>query len=321
MFVAAWFGEVGYGALASIGAMTILYVPRTRLDHRMISVMTAAFAMIACYAFGQITQLVPVARVPVIMVVSMLVVAGCRYFCVGPPSALFFIMATAIGAYTPGDVTDAPLKLGIFALGAIGAVIIAFFYNLHILRFRDPQPSPSPPDNLIDKVVAHAAIVGLFVGLSLLAAQWLALEKPYWVPVSCLAVIQASTLRAAWERQTHRIVGTVIGLGVTWALVRYAVDPWAIAFAVTLLTFCIETAIVRHYAFAAIFITPLTILLAESSTSGGAAGSWALIAARLADTVLGSLIGLAGGACLHNPAVRRLMARWLGAAVRRRPKG
>lgn len=313
MLVGAWFDQVAYASLASIGAMTILHVPRTRLDHRMVTMMAAAFAMIACYAFGLVSQLVPEIRVPIIMLVSLLVVMGCQYFRVGPPGALFFVMATAIGAFTPGQLAQTPMKLGIFALGAIGAVIIAFFYNLHILRFREPQPPASPPADLLDEVVVHSVIVGLFVGLSLLAAQLLALDKPYWVPVSCLAVIQTSTLRAAWERQIHRIVGTAIGLVVTWALVRYATDAWAVAIAVTLLTFCIETAIVRHYAFAALFITPLTILLAEASTVSGVPDSSALIVARLADTVLGSLIGLVGGVCLHSRAIRRTIGRWLRA--------
>lgn len=32
-----------------------------------------------------------------------------------------------------------------------------------------------------------AVVIGAFVGLSLLLAQMLALQRPYWVPVSCLA--------------------------------------------------------------------------------------------------------------------------------------
>jgi uncharacterized membrane protein YccC len=61
--------------------------------------------------------------------------------------------------------------------------------------------------------------------------------------------------------------------------------------------------VVRHYAFAAIFITPLTILLAEAATLGHASPS-ALIEARFFDTVLGCLIGLVGGICLHSPRFR-----------------
>lgn len=37
---------------------------------------------------------------------------------------------------------------------------------------------------------------------------------------------------------------------------------------IIVLTFIVETAVVRHYGFAAIFITPLTLLLAEAVTLG-----------------------------------------------------
>ncbi|HWJ68875.1 MAG TPA: FUSC family protein [Sphingobium sp.] len=313
MVIGAWLGELREAALASIGAMTMIYIPRTRLDHRMVTLMAAAFGMTACYALGQLTHLVPEARLPVIALVAVLVTMACRYYRVGPPGPLFFVMATTIGAYTPGDLAGVAAKLGLFTLGTMGAVLIGFVYSLHILRFRAPVPVLRRPTDLLDSVLIEALIIGLFVALSLGAAQFLGIEKPYWAPVSCLAVIQGVNLRAVWNRKIQRIVGTMIGLGLTWLLVRYAADPWAVAITVTLLTFLIETAIVRHYAFAAIFITPVAILLAEASTLG-LANSSGLITARLADTVVGALIGLAGGACLHSPALRQRLKRWLSAA-------
>lgn len=210
----------------------------------------------------------------------------------------------------PGEVRDAPALLGQFALGTMGAVIVGIAYSLHILRIREPVPVPRPPEDLVDAVVVEGLIIGLFVGLSLGMAQGLGIEKPYWAPISCLAVIQGVNLRAVWNRKIQRIVGTLIGLGVTWLIVNYAAAPWAVAAIITLLTFLIEMAIVRHYAFAAIFITPVAILLAEASTVG-LPGNSGLIVARFADTVVGALIGLAGGACLHNSALRARLTRWL----------
>lgn len=59
-------------------------------------------------------------------------------------------------------------------------------------------------------------------------------------------------------------------------------DKWTIPLMV--LCFVVETAVVRHYAFAAIFITPMTILLAEAATLGHGPAS-TLIEARFYDTV------------------------------------
>jgi len=69
------------------------------------------------------------------------------------------------------------------------------------------------------------------------------------------------------------------------------------------LTFVIEFTVVRHYAFATIFITPLTILLGEAATLGHGSAS-ALIQARFFDTALGCFVGLVGGICLHSPRFR-----------------
>jgi hypothetical protein len=59
------------------------------------------------------------------------------------------------------------------------------------------------------------------------------------------------------------------------------------------------------YAFAAVFITPLTILLAEAATLGQGSSS-VLVYARFFDTVLGCLVGLVGGYCLHSPGFRNV---------------
>ncbi len=65
----------------------------------------------------------------------------------------------------------------------------------------------------------------------------------------------------------------------------------------------IETLVVRHYGFAVVFVTPVTILLAKAVTLGGTpAGE--VIQAGFFDTVVGCVVGLAGGFCLHSPAFR-----------------
>lgn len=306
LLAGALFGAMGLASLAAIGAMAIVHVPRTALAHRAATLLAVAIAMTACHALGQLSQLVPFARVPMIGGVAALTALGCRYFRIVPPGPLFFVMAAAIGAYAPGQPEAIPLRLGIFGLGALGAVLVGIVYSAHMLRSRAPLPVPDRPDGLLAQAIL-SLVVGVFVGLSLAIAQLLSIEKPYWAPVSCLAVIQGLNMRAVWLRQAERIVGTMLGLGLTWILLLAAVEPWSVAVALVVLTFCIETAIVRHYAFAAIFITPLTILLAEMTSLGDVTAS-TLMAARLADTVIGALTGLLGAACLHSRALRRVLA-------------
>jgi len=150
------------------------------------------------------------------------------------------------------------------------------------------------------------------VGIALALAQTFQLERAYWVSVSCLAIIQGVSLRAVWNRQVHRIIGTGIGLLLSWALLMLPLDKWTVTLIMTALTFVIEILVVRHYGLAVIFITPLTIFLAEATRIGHGSTD-AMIHARFFDTVLGCAVGLVGGICLHSPNFRDVV----GCQIRR----
>lgn len=310
LLVGAWFGHMDYGLISSLGGLVFLYTPNTPLYHRMVSLMACAFGLAASYTLGLISHFVPALMMVALTFITILVSMVCRCYRVSMPGSLFFIMVAAIGAYSPTTVEQVPLRVGLIFMGALLACLVALFYSLYVLRRQAPQPvAPLPPASF-DFVVFDSVVIGLFVGLSLVLAQALHLERAYWVPVSCLVVIQGMSLRAVWTKQLHRLLGTAIGLLVAWGILALPLGNWSIALVMMLLTFVVETAVVRHYVFAAIFITPMTILLAEAATFGqGPPG--AMIQARFLDTVLGCVVGLVGGACLHSPRFRDVLGRQL----------
>lgn len=312
LLVGAWFDRMDYGLISSLGGLVFLYLPETPLHHRMVVLMASAFAMTASYALGVMSHLVPPVMMMVLTFTAILVTMVCRFYRVGPPGSLFFIMAASIGAYSPGDIMEVPLKVGLFAMGCLLASLIAFFYSVYILRRRDPKSAEPLPAPTFDFVVFDSVVIGLCVGISLALAQLMQLERAYWVPVSCLAVMQGMNLRAVWDKQVHRLLGTVIGMLVSWGLLSLPLDKWSISLVMIGLAFVVETAVVRHYGFAAIFITPLTILLAEAATLGHGSAT-ELIQARFFDTLLGCVVGFAGGICLHSPRFRAVV----GAQMRR----
>ena len=310
LLVGAGFDRLDYGLISSLGGLVFLYTPNTPLYHRMVSLMACAFAMTACYALGVMSHFVPALMMPALVFIAILVTMLCRFYALGPPGGLFFIMAAAIGAYSPTPLLQVPLVVGLIFMGALLACLIAFVYSLYALHVRVPEPPAPLPPPTFDFVVFDSVVIGVFVGISLALAQLLQLERPYWVPVSCLAVIQGASLRAVWNRQLHRVLGTSVGLLLSWGLLLLPLDRWSVSLTMMLLTFVIEVAVVRHYGFAAIFITPLTILLAEAATLGSGSPA-ALIEARFFDTVLGCVVGLAGGICLHNLHFRDVVGRQL----------
>ncbi|MBR0567478.1 FUSC family protein [Azoarcus sp. L1K30] len=312
LLIGAYFGRMDFGLISSLGGMVFLYLPGSPLSHRMVWLMACGFGMTACYALGVMSHFFPPLMMWVLSFIAVLATMVGRFYGLGPPGSLFFVLATAIGAYSPGVVTEIPLKVGLFVMGSLLACLIAFFYSLYTLRLQPPTPVKPLPPPTFDYVIFDSVVIGAFVGISLALAQVLQLERPYWVPVSCIAVIQGMSLRAVWTKQVHRIVGTGIGLLLAWGVLMLPLDNWSVSLMMMALAFVIETAVVRHYGFAVIFITPLTILLAEAATLGH--GSPAeLIHSRFIDTILGCVVGLVGGVCLHSPRFRAVV----GAQLRR----
>ena len=322
LLAGAYFNHLDYGLVASLGGLVFLYLPNTPMHHRMVTIMACAFAITACYTLGVLSHFSSALMVPVLIFISILITMLTRFYALGMPGSLFFIMVAAIGAYTPLTPLQVPLMSGLVSMGATLACLLAFFYSMLIPRQHLAKTVPSLPTPDFNYVVVDSVIIGTCVGISLLIAQLLQLEKAYWVPVSCLAVIQGVSVRAIWNKQLHRIAGTSIGLLVSWGLLSLPMDKWMICFTIMLLTFIIEIIVVRHYALAAIFITPLTLLLAEAATMSHVSITL-LIQTRFSDTVLGCLIGLAGGICLHSTGFRNktgsLIRRLIPFEIKGRP--
>ena len=317
VLMGAYLGLTSAGALGAVAGLSFLYLPATGLYHGIPVIMACAFGMVSSYALGLASQVAPGMAILLVACLAAAALLFCKTQAVIPPGPIFMVMAACIGAFSPVDAASAMQNLGYFVLGCVWACAVAVAYSIYILRHRAPVPPNPPSRHELYTAIVDSIMIGGFVGVSLGVAAMLGLEKAYWVPISCLAVMQGVTLRASWSRHVHRIVGTVIGMGFTGLLAPLLSNDWGVAIAVTLLTFLIETAVVRNYAFAAIFITPLTILLAES-VAPGAASTALLMQTRLLDTVIGSLIGLLGAVCLHNPDVRRSIERVL-AAIRPAP--
>lgn len=313
IFAGAAMDDIGLGLAASLGGLVFLHLPATGLAHRMSWLMACAFGMTASHALGMLGHLVPALVVPMLVIITILVMMVCRFYAAPPPGGLFFVMAAAIGAYSPVHGRDALAQIGAVAAGGVLAVAIGFLYSLHIVSRRGhPEPLRRPTPSL-DTVVMESVVIGGFVGLSLLAAHALQLTRPYWVPVSCLAIIQGASVRAAWSKHLHRTLGTAAGLLVFLGITQIPLGPWGTAAMVMALALVVETLVVRHYGLATVFITPMALLLAEGSQGNALAAPWTLMEARLIDTVVGAIIGVAGAACLHNTRFRH----WAGSRLRR----
>lgn len=299
--VGVHFGRFDSGVLASIGALVILYLPHTPVPHRMVTLATCSLGLTACFALGISTSFNPYVSAAVLGLTTALATLITRLYALPPPGSFFFILVAAVANTLPFNQSLIPAHVGLFVLGSIQACLLAFLYSLLVARKAAARPAPTPIGLRAGTNVPEAIVIGLFVGGSLLLAQFLGLDNPYWVPISCAAIMQGATFRAVWHRKIHRIIGTAVGMGLAWIIFSLPFSPLELVGVIMLLNFLIEFLVVRNYGLAVIFITPLTVLLAEASTV--ALPPDQLLLARMFDIALGSVIGFVGGGILHHPEI------------------
>ncbi|WP_206106058.1 FUSC family protein [Olivibacter sp. XZL3] len=218
-----------------------------------------------------------------------------------PPGNFFFIMSASIAICTPFHPEKIPEKIGFMAMGTILTCGIGLIYSLLTLKEKGGSETLLPTKNPYTNTV-ESIIFGVFVGLSLGKAFLLKLENPYWVPVSCAAVMQGASSKHVWLRGVQRIAGTLAGLGLTWLIATFNPSSLFIAISIILLQMIVEFLVVRNYTVAVVFITILAVFLAESG-SQMTRHTDLLFTARLVDIILGSFIGVIGGWVLFNEHV------------------
>ncbi|MGP4787811.1 FUSC family protein [Psychrobacter sp. 1Y11] len=315
VFVGAYFDALSAGIKASLGAMIILNLPFIgSLPQRMVTVMAWGFAMSLCFALGLIAQQLPFMKIPVFALVAFAIVIFGRYYNQPPPAGLFVMMSTAIALFIPVPLTQIVAATGLVMLGSGFALIMALLYSLWLLATREHTNLPA--QSYQPETISESIMVAGFVSLSLSLALVLAMPYPYWAAVSCFIIIQGIHLRTMWIKQFHRLLGTLIGMGVAAWMLSWHLTLWQVAAAIFVLMLCIESLVDRHYGLAVIFITPLTVFIAEygSGLSPSQQLYQEVIRARMLDTALGCLIGLMGGMAMQSAKLRVSLSRlerWL----------
>ena len=315
VFVGAYFEALPSGIKASLGAMVILNLPLIgKLPYRLVTLMAWGFAMSLCFAFGLAAQQVPILRLPVFMLIAFGVVMFGRYYRQPPPAGLFVMMAGALALFIPLPLEKIMSATGLVMLGSGFALIMGLLYSLFLLATRPATPTPTysyEPDTISESI-----IVAGFVSLALLIPLMLDMPNPYWAAVSCFLIIQGIHLRTMWIKQIHRLLGTLVGAALASWMLSWDLPIWGIAISILVMMLCIESLVDRHYGLAVVFITPLTIFIAEygSGLPLTSAAYQEVTRARLLDTLLGCMVGLGGGIVMHSTNLRlplRRMENWL----------
>lgn len=116
------------------------------------------------------------------------------------------------------------------------------------------------------------------------------LPFPYWAQIAAIAPLSAPGRTLQVERGLHRIVGTTAGIVTTAFLLSFPSQPWQLVVWVVVMQFLAEMYVLRNYAVALLFITPLALIMVQLAHPQPAG---TILRARVLETAIGAVVGIA----------------------------
>lgn len=140
--------------------------------------------------------------------------------------------------------------------------------------------------------VAWAALrVGCAALIAGLIARAFGLERGYWAMAAAVLMLhQGWGWARTLQRGTERLVGTLLGLCLTYATLALHPHGLALVAIMAVLQFTIEMLITRNYTWAVVFITAIALLIGTGGLP--VTDPVALLEARVVDTLAGCGVGL-----------------------------
>ncbi len=236
-------------------------------------------------------QLPAVALVPVVALVAgaASVVADVRGW--NPPGPLFPVFGLGVGAFVPA----VPSSVGVAAVVSSLSVLLALATSLVGLVRRSGRRALAEPGARavgrpvvavdLRRALLHAGVCLVASLAAGLLSVGLGLQNPYWAMVSAVVPVVGRATSGQLLRAGHRLLGTVVGLGLAALLLVWQPSAVALVVAFGVLQFGTELVVARNYGLALVFITPMA--LGMPAIGGAPVDVGALIAARGADTVIG----------------------------------
>lgn len=205
-----------------------------------------------------------------------------------PPGGLFAVFAFTVCATQAGATWHTVLIAAVLGTASAAFAIVVSAIG--------PEGTGGAPEtrglreHLSDPATLRHAVRHLVAPL---LTGWVAvllhIGHPYWGMVAAIVPLTSPSMREMAFRGVHRLVGTVLGLGLTALILAF--DPSAVALVVVIIAaqFMTELIVLRHYALALVFITPLALLMGQLVHPLPAGD---VVTQRAVETLLGVVIGL-----------------------------
>ncbi|MEJ8812835.1 FUSC family protein [Variovorax ureilyticus] len=208
---------------------------------------------------------------------------------IGGPGAVIFVFAASAALGPVDSWHAAAARLALTAAGSMVAWVVCRLTDG--LRSETAPPVPAPGSvRPAGHWLAAAGRVAFCAAIASMLAHAAALPFPAWAAIGATAVLQGGHLHITMHRAVQRMSGTVIGGGIAGLILANHPSFWLVLLAVVVLQFATEVVIGFNYAFGLVFVTPMALLMTSLASPAAAA---AMPIARVLDTALGALVGIA----------------------------
>jgi uncharacterized membrane protein YccC len=137
-------------------------------------------------------------------------------------------------------------------------------------------------------IVTSAARIGIAVAVGAALGRVLGLGHSYWVGLTAAAALQANNVTFVVRRVASRLIGTLAGVVLAWAVFTLHPAVLVVAALATVAQFVAETIIRASYGVAVVFITVLALAIYDLGDPQAQIG--AAVGARALDTALGAVL-------------------------------
>ncbi|MBS4210051.1 FUSC family protein [Bacillus sp. FJAT-50079] len=309
-FLGLLLGNIQYGLLAGIGSFSYLYVVNEPYAQRAKKLLFVVLGMTFSVGIGTIFAPFPFVSALLVGVIGGIATFIFAALNIRGPAAIFFVLGFAMTTGMPIDQALAPVRSGLVFLGGILSWLIGMAGWLipqvrqkYVIKGTFKQARKHVFKDALHKnsvVFLNSVRYGLTLIVAAVIAYSFEFDRPYWIIISCAAVMLGSTATATFHRAMQRTIGTLIGILAATVILSFYPEGIAVVILIMLMTFFTELFIVKNYGIAVMFITPNALLMAESTTHIHYVRYFA--EARITDTLIGCAIGIAGTLLVANRA-------------------
>jgi hypothetical protein len=291
-------GRIDIAVFAAFGALTSLYGHSEPAERRIETQIAAGAGLFVTIAAAAVFSAAHGSQwVLALMLLAVVLLAGTLGAVMKwvPRGEIFFILVLLVIAGRPIAPGELLLALATSAGGAIVAILLT------MLEIKGEKGSRSVAHRLRQRAAAGSgeleferhAIVILVAAIGVMSAWFLALAlnigHPFWAPITVAALIPALVSADAVRRATNLVLGTSGGVCLAALLFSAAPGPLALVTMIVVCQAIAEAIVVRSYAIALLFLSPLAIGMSNM----GRGLPWApLLIARMIEAGLGTVVAL-----------------------------